>query len=97
MTETITADRGMDMDTYINYGEAMEESERLKRVTGKHFVVVRDDCDCDYERTCGRCAGEGCYYVIVEQTVVRAESAPLLSCREMEIQQKLAQEELEVA
>lgn len=82
---TYSVEMDHDMDTYILYFEAMEEAERLKKVTGNSHVVVREDCDCDYSRMCGRCAGEGTYYVIVEQTVVQAESAPLLSCREVEL------------
>jgi hypothetical protein len=92
MTETITADKGMDhdMDTYINYGEAMEESERLKKVTGNSHVVVRERCDCDYHPMCGRCAGEGGFYEVVEQTVLSVEHSALKSCREMEIEESEA-------
>lgn len=92
MTETITAGKSTNMDTYILYGEATEEAERLKKVTGNSHVVVRETCDCDYHRNCGRCASEGHYFVIVEQTVVSATHTPLKSCRQMEIEQ----EELEV-
>jgi hypothetical protein len=73
-------------DTYILYSEAMEEAERLKKVTGNSHVVVREDCDCDYARMCGRCGGEGTYCVVVEQTVVSATHAPLMSCRERAIE-----------
>jgi hypothetical protein len=92
MTET-TADKGMNMDTYILYSEAMEEAERLKKVTGNSHVVVREDCDCDYDPMCGKCASEGGYYEVVEQLALRSEHAPLRSCREVEIEQQ----ELEVA
>ena len=74
------------MDTHINYSEAMDEAERLKRVTGQPHVVVREDCRCDYSKTCLRCAGEGGYYEIVRQTVVRTEHARLQSCVQVEIE-----------
>jgi hypothetical protein len=74
------------MDTYILYSEAMEEAERLKKVTGNSHVVVRESCDCDYDPMCGKCASEGTYFVVVEQTVVSATHAPLISCRERAIE-----------
>ena len=73
------------MNNYtIHYSEALEEAERLKKVTSNPHKVVRESCDCDYSRNCFRCAGEGGYFDVVEQVVLKVESAPIKSCREVQ-------------
>lgn len=48
-----------------NYTEAKDEAERLSRVTNRNVEVTSINCDCNYSRNCGRCAGEGLYYELV--------------------------------
>lgn len=83
-------------DTYVIYSEAKEEAERLSRVLQRDIEAARTDCDCDYDRMCGKCGGEGTYYELRERPLVlKTEFAPVLSCREMEIDR--AEKEWEAA
>lgn len=49
----------------INYSEAKEEAERLSRMLKRNVEVKAFDCDCDYHKNCGTCAGSGTYYQLV--------------------------------
>jgi hypothetical protein len=53
----------------ISYSEALQEVERLNKVTGQHFEVVPVNCDCEYSPRCGTCAGEGIFFDLDERCV----------------------------
>lgn len=48
-----------------NYHESKEEAERLSRVLNRSVVVKQIECDCDYNRNCFYCGGEGKYFKLV--------------------------------
>lgn len=78
-------------DTMIIYSEALEEAERLTKVTGSRYQVVRIECDCDYSKTCFRCGSEGQYYDVVEVTVLKSEGARLRPPAHVAIEQEEAE------
>lgn len=49
----------------INFNEAKEDARRLTKVTKREVEVKPVSCDCDYDKSCGRCAGDGTYFQLV--------------------------------
>ena len=49
----------------INFLEAREEATRLSKMLKREVEVKAFDCDCDYSRNCGVCAGQGTHYELV--------------------------------
>jgi hypothetical protein len=46
----------------LNRTEAKEEAEFLTKQSGREVKAARIDCNCDWDRNCGVCAGEGIVY-----------------------------------
>lgn len=68
-----------------NYSEAKEEADRLSRVTRRNVEVTSINCDCDYSKRCGKCAGEGVYYELVYgfcDHAVKDDDRDEFECRE---------------
>lgn len=55
----------MNTETILNRAEAKDEAAHLTRQTGREIIHRLTDCDCDYNSNCGRCAGEGGYFLLV--------------------------------
>lgn len=50
---------------FVNYSEAKDEADHLTKTLNREVKVKRVECDCDYHRNCGHCAGEGRYFINV--------------------------------
>jgi hypothetical protein len=78
------------MNNYITlYPEALEEAQRLKKVTGRNVEVTSVDCPCDYSKLCYRCGGEGRWFQLVYAScnhVVQEDEGECadLDCAELE-------------
>lgn len=74
---------------FINYSEAKQEAERLSRVLHRDVEVKIINCDCDYDKTCGVCGGQGYVYgprfAFCEHAV---QEGPDLECLENDCEHK---------
>lgn len=75
----------------IDYPEAKQEAERLKKMIGRDVEVDSINCDCDYTKSCYLCAGNGLYYELryafcnhVVRDDDRDEECAEFNCRERE-------------
>lgn len=49
----------------INWNEAREDARRLTKITGREVVAKLINCNCDYNRNCGTCYGQGYTFSLV--------------------------------
>lgn len=67
----------------ILYSEALQEAERMKKVTGREVEVKAVNCECDYSKLCYLCAGSGTFYELVYAFCDHVVSdGPDLECEE---------------
>lgn len=52
----------MSTEKYIRHAEAKEDAERLSRNLKRDVEAVHENCDCDYDKNCGKCGSKGYYY-----------------------------------
>jgi hypothetical protein len=53
------------MDSILSRTEANNEAEFLTKQSGRLIRAAFVGCECEYDRDCGKCYGEGGYYQMV--------------------------------
>lgn len=79
----------------ILYSEALQEAERMKKVTSREVEVKAVNCECDYSKLCYLCAGSGTFYELVYAFCDHVVSdGPDLECEEndCEVRERCAAE-----